>query len=108
MDFSRRRVGLPGGRFLLLIRHHRQGAGIGQRLYGFVGLRHLVFRERAAQRKERVQTFSFGGLILGQHTLEKFQRLFGRVGMNKLLFAHGGVDFPPGLSAELDARAQRA
>ena len=107
MDFSRRRVGLPGGRFLLRVRHHRQGAGIGQGLYGFVGLRHLVFRERDAQRKESVQTFLLGRLIFRQHALEKFHRLFGGVGMGKLLLTHGRVNFLPGLSAELDARAQR-
>ena len=108
MDFSRRRVGLPGGRFLLFLRHHRQRAGIGQRLDGFMGLRHLILGQCTLQRKERVQTFLFGRLVIGQYALEKFHRLFARrIGMGKLLFPHGRVDFPSGLSAELDACAQR-
>ena len=107
MDFSCRRVGLPGGRFLLFLRHHRKRTGIGQRLDGFMGLRHLIFGQRTLQRKERVQTFLFRRLLIGQYTLEKVHRFFGRMGVFKLLFAHGGMDFLPGLSAELDARAQR-
>ena len=71
-----------------------------------MGLRHLILGQCTLQRKKRVQTFPFGGLILGQHTLKKFHRLFGRMGVFKLLLAHGRVDFPSGLSAELDARAQ--
>ena len=73
-----------------------------------MGLRHLILGQCTLQRKERVQTFLFGRLVIGQHTLKKFHRLFGRMGVFKLLFAHGGVDFLSGLSAELDARAQGA
>ena len=108
MDFSCRRVSLSGGCVLLFLRHHRQGTGIGQRFYGLMGLRHLFLGQCALQRKERVQTFLLGRLVIGKHTLEKLHRFFaGSIGMGQLLLTHGRMDFPSGLSAELNARAQR-
>ena len=73
-----------------------------------MGLRHLILGQCTLQRKERVQTFLFGRLVIGQYALEKFHRFFTRrIGMGKLFLTHGRVDFPSGLSAELDACAQR-
>ena len=108
MNLPCRRVGLPRRSFLLCVRDHGKRTGIGQCLDGFMRLRHLVFRKRALERKEGIQTFRFGRLVVGQNTVQKFHRLCaGRIGIGELFFPHGRMNFLPCLCAELYSRAQR-
>ena len=108
MNLPCRCVGLPRRSFFLCVRDHGKRMGIGQSFDGFMRLRHLVFRKRALERKERIQTFGFGRLVVGQNTVQKFHRLCaGCVGIGELFFPHGRMNFLPCLCAELYSRAQR-
>lgn len=90
MDSAGGRVGLSRCRLLLRIRHHRQGARIGQRLDTFMRLRHLFPGQRALQGEQGFQCFLFRRVFFRQNSLQKLHRADALgIAVVMLLFTHG-------------------